>query len=248
MIGTRPAKRQFAAAWSAGIGTAALAALLGACANGNAAGIQGQFAAQPSEPVIVTAPTQTAPPVAVTPPSTTTTLPTTTAATTTSTTHPTTTIPTTTTTTLPVVKPPAFPVTPLKRGASGDAVKVAPGSSAQTRLLADNVDGHYGSATTQAVMAFQKYYGISDRSGRVDQATANALTNARTKLKAQSHDGLARRGQQGASRCCSSSGTARRSGRSTRRPAAGKPYSDEQQEGPDESSRATPDARTGTSR
>jgi peptidoglycan hydrolase-like protein with peptidoglycan-binding domain len=191
VIGTRPAKHQLAAASSAGIGAVALAVLLGACANGNAVGIQGQIAAPPSDPVIVTSPTSAAPPVAVTPPSTTTTttLPTTTAATTTTTTHPTTTIPTTTTTTLPVVKPPFFPVSPVRRGASGDAVKVLQARLLEAGFWLDKVDGHYGWATTQAVMAFQKYYNISDKSGRVDQATANALNYVRTKPKPLSTSG-----------------------------------------------------------
>ena len=39
-------------------------------------------------------------------------------------------------------------------------------------------DGEYGLTTSQAVMAFQKYLGL-EASGYVNQATADALTNAR---------------------------------------------------------------------
>ena len=40
------------------------------------------------------------------------------------------------------------------------------------------VDGDYGTTTSQAVMAFQKYSGL-DPSGHVNQETADALTNTR---------------------------------------------------------------------
>lgn len=56
-------------------------------------------------------------------------------------------------------------------------------AAVQQRLLdlgfwVNGVDGQYGLTTTQAVMAFQKYVGL-EPSARVDQATADALTNAR---------------------------------------------------------------------
>ena len=53
-------------------------------------------------------------------------------------------------------------------------------AAAQLRLTqlgfwAGDLDGDYGFATTQAVMAFQKYMGL-DPSGKIDQDTANWLT------------------------------------------------------------------------
>jgi len=49
-------------------------------------------------------------------------------------------------------------------------------------------DGSYGFSTTQAVMAFQKYSGLSP-SGNVDSATASALTFATQKAHGQSDTG-----------------------------------------------------------
>ena len=51
---------------------------------------------------------------------------------------------------------------------------------AQQRLLDlgywnAGVDGNYGWSTSQAVMAFQKYTGVGNKSGNIDEATAAAL-------------------------------------------------------------------------
>jgi peptidoglycan hydrolase-like protein with peptidoglycan-binding domain len=142
------------------------------CAPSGAVGVE---PADALGPVVVTAPTVPSTPLQVTVP---TTLPTTT---TTTTTLAPTTVATTTTTLAPPVGPPGYPVQVVKRGSRGEMVKVLQGRLLETGFWLDAPDGHYGPATTQAVMAFQKYYGVSDRSGRVDQATADALNSVRTK-------------------------------------------------------------------
>jgi peptidoglycan hydrolase-like protein with peptidoglycan-binding domain len=149
---------------------------VGALAGCAASGAVGVEPGAPSEPLVVTSPTVPTTPLEVTVPTTiaTTTLPPTT-------TIPTTTVPPTTTTTIPMVGAPLFPVQPLKRGSRGDLVKVLQARLLEVGFWVDAIDGHYGTATTQAVMAFQKYYGISDRSGRLDQATADALNLVRKK-------------------------------------------------------------------
>lgn len=70
----------------------------------------------------------------------------------------------------------AAPLKPVGSGDKGDAV------GALQQRLADlgfwlEVDGKYGEVTTQAVMAFQKYYADFQltTSGRADQATVDAL-------------------------------------------------------------------------
>ena len=171
MNGTRPVNRARRVA-SRGVALAALVAV-GGCAASGAVGVQ---SATPSQPLVVTTPTVPTTPREVTVP---TTIPTTTVAPTT--TIPTTTVAPTTTTTIPAVGAPLFPVQVVKRGSTGDLVKVLQSRLLEVGFWLDGVDGHYGTATTQAVMAFQKYYGVSDRSGRVDQATADALNNVRTK-------------------------------------------------------------------
>ena len=118
------------------------------------------------------------------PPDSSTEAPTTEASTTTT---PTTAAPTTAPTTAPVVTtpppppppPPTVPPPPqgifvLSSGARGPKV-----AALQWRLLTlgfwlSGVDSKYGGTTVQAVMAFQKHYGLR-RSGNVDQATANLL-------------------------------------------------------------------------
>jgi len=50
------------------------------------------------------------------------------------------------------------------------------------------LDGDYGIATTQAVMAFQKYVGL-EASGSVDQATADALNAATERARAAANTG-----------------------------------------------------------
>jgi len=130
------------------------------------------------EPEIVTTTTTT-------PPTTTTTVP----PTTTTTTLPptTTTIPPTTTTTLPplpVVDPPIVAV-----GRSGGEET----RRAQQRLLdfgfwLQEADGQYGLTTSQAVMAFQKYHGIT-ADGVLGQETADLLTNTTERPKARADAG-----------------------------------------------------------
>ena len=66
-------------------------------------------------------------------------------------------------------------------------------AAAQQRLAelgfwAGEADGHYGFATTQAVMAFQKYLGL-DPSGKLDQDTASWLTVFPEKAHGTADDG-----------------------------------------------------------
>ncbi len=66
-------------------------------------------------------------------------------------------------------------------------------AAAQLRLTqlgfwAGDGDGEYGFATTQAVMAFQKYMGL-DPSGKLDQDTANWLTVVPERARGQADDG-----------------------------------------------------------
>lgn len=95
-----------------------------------------------------------------------------------------------------VAPPPAAPAGLLSRGTSPAIVAVAAPDTAfravgkssgnetariQQRLLDlgfwhAGVDGDYGLTTEQAVMAFQKYHGL-ERSGRVDETTAELLTS-----------------------------------------------------------------------
>ena len=90
----------------------------------------------------------------------------------------TTTVAPTTTTTLAKVGALAEPLKPLRPGAKGEAV-----IALQNRLLdfgfwMDEPDGQYGTLTTQAVMAFQKYVGARLNlkvTGTADQATVDAL-------------------------------------------------------------------------
>jgi len=132
----------------------------------------------------------TAPPVAVTTAAPTTAEPTTDAPTTAAPTTeaPTTAVPTTEvpTTPAPTTTEPSPAIVPV---AAADVAFQAVGKSdgdetarIQLRLLElgfwlAGVDGDYGLTTSQAVMAFQKYQGL-EASGRVDQATADALSAA----------------------------------------------------------------------
>jgi peptidoglycan hydrolase-like protein with peptidoglycan-binding domain len=118
--------------------------------------------------------TQKVEPVIVTTTTTTTLPPTTTSTSTTSTTTSTTSTTTTTTTTIPQV-PAAEPAIAAVGSGSGDATRVA-----QQRLLdlgfwLQEADGSYGLTTRQAVMAFQKYYGLT-ADGVLGQETANVMT------------------------------------------------------------------------
>ena len=126
-------------------------------------------------------------PVIVTTTSTTTLPPSTTSTSTTSTTTSTTTTTTTTTTTIPQV-PTAEPAIAAVGSGSGDATRAA-----QQRLLdlgfwLEGADGGYGVTTRQAVMAFQKYYGLS-ADGVLGQETANAMTSITERPQASAEAG-----------------------------------------------------------
>ena len=144
-------------------------------AGGQAVGLDGRADDVTDSTDGSTAPSTTTPATTVPPttePPTTTEAPTTTAAPTT-TTAPTTTLPPIPSNwvAVPVVDPPLHAV-----GSNGgdETARI------QQRLLdlgfwVQGVDGGYGLTTRQAVMAFQKYMGLP-ADGRVDQATADALT------------------------------------------------------------------------
>ncbi|WP_117000803.1 L,D-transpeptidase family protein [Desertimonas flava] len=73
------------------------------------------------------------------------------------------------------VAPPDRPFEAVGRNSSDETARI------QQRLVdlgfwLSGVDGDYGLTTGQAVMAFQKYVGL-EASGRIDEATADALTN-----------------------------------------------------------------------
>jgi peptidoglycan hydrolase-like protein with peptidoglycan-binding domain len=133
-------------------------------------------------------------PTTTVPPTTTTTVPPTTTTTVAPTT--TTTVPPTTTTTVapgPDKAPPLIaPLPPLRSGAKGDDVVVL-----QRRLLdlgfwLDDVDGEYGFVTTQAVMAFQKFFGATfglEVSGVADEATVSAMAVVPNKASGSVFDG-----------------------------------------------------------
>jgi len=176
VIGTRSETARLTAA--TGLGLVALLVLVSACTDGNAASVGSS--GKSSSPIVVAQPSPAITPVVVTPPTTIAT--TTTVATTVA---PTTVATTTTTTTVPVVPPPLFPVTPVGRGSSGNAVKVLQSRLLQVGFWLDAVDGHYGTATSQAVMAFQKYWNLPNKNGRVDDTTAKILNTVKSKPKAK---------------------------------------------------------------
>ncbi len=118
-------------------------------------------------------------------PTTTSTTTTTTSTTTTTTT--TTTVPATTTTVAQVA--PVDPPLGAIGGSSGEEA-----ARLQRRLLElgfwpGEPDGQFGLTTTQAVMAFQKYVGFGDPDGRVDEATAQALTAETVRPRARADSG-----------------------------------------------------------
>ncbi len=95
------------------------------------------------------------------------------------------------TTTLPAnliaVAPLDEPLRAVGGGSGGDTARV------QLRLLElgfwlSGADGGYGLTTKQAVMAFQKYMAL-DASGKVDQATADALSAMTTRPVARANSG-----------------------------------------------------------
>ena len=157
-------------------------ALVAGCANSGAVTLQKPK--PQTQPLIVTTPTTPTTPIEVTVP---TTIPTTTTTLPPETTTSTTAAPTTTVDPY-LVPTPMFPIPALRKGSSGDRVVDLQNRLLQLGFWVDAADGHYGLATSQAVMAFQKYYGVSNRSGTVDQATADALNTVTTKPRPQSAD------------------------------------------------------------
>jgi len=100
---------------------------------------------------------------------TTTAAPTTTESTTTTTAIPTTTLPAN----VEVVGPAIMPVTAVGKH-NGTGTVVLQDRLTQLGFWTGASDGQYGFATTQAVMAYQKYVGLPAE-GKVDQATADSL-------------------------------------------------------------------------
>ncbi|MCU1361579.1 MAG: hypothetical protein JWN99_2868 [Ilumatobacteraceae bacterium] len=73
---------------------------------------------------------------------------------------------------------PGYPVTPVAAVVKGSSAGTV--QRAQQRLMDLGywnaaVDGNYGWSTSQAVMAFQKYTGVGNKTGNIDEATAVAL-------------------------------------------------------------------------
>jgi hypothetical protein len=73
---------------------------------------------------------------------------------------------------------PGYPATPVAAVVLGSSANTV--GRAQQRLLDlgywnAGVDGNYGWSTSQAVMAFQKYMGMANKSGNIDETTAAAL-------------------------------------------------------------------------
>lgn len=159
------------------------AVLVAGCANSSAVTLQKPE--PPTQPLIVTTPTTPQPTREVTVP---TTIPTTTTTIAPETTTSTTAAPTTTVDPY-AVPTPMFPIPALRKGSSGDRVVDLQNRLLQLGFWLDAADGHYGLATSQAVMAFQKYYGVSNRSGTVDQPTADALNTVTTKPRPQATEG-----------------------------------------------------------
>ncbi|WP_148288680.1 L,D-transpeptidase family protein [Ilumatobacter nonamiensis] len=157
------------------------AALVG-CSSAMAGGGGGEGAAAAAAQVTTTT---MAPPSTLAP---TTTATPTTSTTTTSTTSTTTTTTTTIPDTIQTVAPMDVPIQPIGGNSGGEASRV------QQRLLdlgfwVGGVDGDYGLTTSQAVMAFQKYMGFADPSGRVDEQTAQALTVETVRPNARANSG-----------------------------------------------------------
>jgi lipoprotein-anchoring transpeptidase ErfK/SrfK len=119
------------------------------------------------------APTTAAPTPTTAPTTTSTTRPTTTTTEATTTTSPPTTVPETTTTTAPPAVDPAS----MHPGDDGDVVLALQQRLDSLGYWLGTPDGHYGSVTQQAVMAFQKVAGL-DRDGIAGPATLAALETA----------------------------------------------------------------------
>jgi lipoprotein-anchoring transpeptidase ErfK/SrfK len=77
---------------------------------------------------------------------------------------------------------PGYATTPVAAVVLGSSAETV--ARAQRRLLDlgfwnAGVDGNYGWSTSQAVMAFQKWMGMANKSGNLDEATATALNGNR---------------------------------------------------------------------
>jgi hypothetical protein len=70
---------------------------------------------------------------------------------------------------------PTSPVDVVVTGSSAPSVIRVQQRLSDLGFWVSNPDGNYGTITTQAVMAFQKWADLPAKSGRVDQATADAL-------------------------------------------------------------------------
>ena len=166
--GRRDSSRNRLIVVSGGLGVATM--LLGGTAIIAASSPRMATTTQIASTTTTVAPTTTAAPTTVAP--TTTLAPTTTVA-------PTTLAPTTTAPS-PAIVPvaaPEYPFVAVGSSGGGETARI------QQRLVDlgfwnSGADGEYGLTTSQAVMAFQKYSGL-ERSGYVNQETADALTNAR---------------------------------------------------------------------
>jgi len=80
-----------------------------------------------------------------------------------------------------------WPVGPIGYGTSADDVRRLQGRLLELGFWNLGADGEYGLSTKQAVMAFQKWAGL-ETSGRVDEATAVALTSAAARPTGQSSE------------------------------------------------------------
>lgn len=163
----------------AAVGTLASAGCSTAVTSG--AGVEGASAAVTT--------TTAEPTTTTTMPAPTTTRATTTTSTTTTTTTTTTTLAPTTTVAANIVPVPVVdpPLQAVGSSSGGETARI------QQRLLdlgfwLSGVDGGYGLTTSQAVMAFEKYAGL-EADGRVDQATADALTTMTRRPIARANSG-----------------------------------------------------------
>jgi peptidoglycan hydrolase-like protein with peptidoglycan-binding domain len=166
-----------------------LVALVG-CATAVTSGTGGDGAGVAEEPPaenLDDSPTTSEPPPTTSAP-TTIAAPTTTSATTTTTAP--TTLPPTTTTPAPTIAEVSIVDPPLRAVGSSGGQETA---RLQLRLFElgfwlNAADGEYGLTTKQAVMAFEKYLGL-DADGKVDQATADALTAMTARPVARANSG-----------------------------------------------------------
>jgi peptidoglycan hydrolase-like protein with peptidoglycan-binding domain len=160
-------------------GTVAIVGCSSAMSSGGGDGAGEGAAAAPETSAAPTsvAPTTTVPPTSTLAP-TTTVQPTTTTSTTTATTLPPSVV------AVPVVDP---PLAAIGASSGGEASRIQQ-RLADLGFWISGVDGSYGLTTHQAVMAFQKYIGL-DTTGRVDQQTAEAMTNMELRPHARANSG-----------------------------------------------------------